>query len=97
MKEVQMTEFNKPFPELKIKKSKAAAARILLKSLTYSFALFGLLFILLLVVLANMLGSPSVMVHPVPSRAVLTARIRKAAAMICWRSSAKSRRFLFMI
>lgn len=45
MKEVQMTEFNKPFPELKIKKSKAAAARILLKSLTYSFALFGLLFI----------------------------------------------------
>lgn len=67
-----MTEFNKPFPELKIKKSKAAAARILLKSLTYSFALFGLLFILLLVVLANMLGSPSVMVHPVPSRAVLT-------------------------
>ncbi len=72
MKEVQMTEFNKPFPELKIKKSKAAAARILLKSLTYSFALFGLLFILLLVVLANMLGSPSVMVHPVPSRAVLT-------------------------
>ena len=42
-----MTEFNKPFPELKIKKSKAAAARILLKSLTYSFALFGLLFILL--------------------------------------------------
>lgn len=33
-----MTEFNKPFPELKIKKSKAAAARILLKSLTYSFA-----------------------------------------------------------
>lgn len=96
-----MTEFNKPFPELKIKKSKAAAARILLKSLTYSFALFGLLFILLLVVLANMLGSPSVMVHPVPSRAVLTLdldrRIRKAAAMICWRSSAKSRRFLFMI
>ena len=55
MKEVQMTEFNKPFPELKIKKSKAAAARILLKSLTYSFALFGLLFILLLVVLAYML------------------------------------------
>ncbi len=71
-------EFKSPFPEIKMKKRKALAAKILIKSVTYSFALFGGIFILLLVVLANMLGSPSVVVQPVPRKAVITLDLNRA-------------------
>lgn len=72
-----MTEFKSPFPEMKVKKRKAIAARILLKSVTYSFAIFGLLFILLLLILINMLGRSSVAVKPVPPRAIITLDLNR--------------------
>ncbi len=61
-----------------MKKRKALAVDILLKSVTYSFALFGLLFILLLLIVINMLKSPSVMVQPVPNRAVITLDLNRS-------------------
>ena len=73
-----MLQFRSPFPEMKMKKRKALAVDILLKSVTYSFALFGLLFILLLLIVINMLKSPSVMVQPVPNRAVITLDLNRS-------------------
>lgn len=72
-----MTEFKSPFPEMKIKRRKAIAARILLKSVTYSFAIFGLLFILLLMIVINMLSRSTVMVKPVPNTAVITLDLNR--------------------
>ncbi len=70
-------EFRSPFPELKIKKRKALAVKILLKSVTYSFALFGALFIMLLAVALNMLKTPSVMTQPVPRQAIITLDLNR--------------------
>jgi len=66
-----MPVFKNPFSDVNVKRRKALAVRILMKSITYSFAFFGLLFILLLVVLANMLRGSSVTVQPVPDKAVV--------------------------
>lgn len=69
-----MTEFDSPFPSVDIKKNKKKilAARILLKSLIYSFAIFGILFILLLIVVISMLKPQSAQIIPVPDQAVLS-------------------------
>lgn len=68
-----MTDFNTPFPEVKKKnKKKIFAARLLLRSLIYSFAIFGILFILLLFVVLNLLRQDGGRVQPVPVSALLT-------------------------
>ena len=68
-----MTDFNAPFPEVKRKnKKKIFAARLLLKSLIYSFAIFGILFIFLLFVVLGLLRQDGGRAQPVPKSAILT-------------------------
>lgn len=68
-----MSEFNTPFPDVNIKKNKkkVLAAKILLKSLVYSFAIFGILFVLLLIVVISMLKPQASQLYVVPEQAVL--------------------------
>ena len=67
-----MTDFVKPFPEIKKKsKKKLLASRLLLKSLVYSFAIFGALFILLLLIVLGMIRQDMGNVVLVPKSAVL--------------------------
>lgn len=68
-----MTDFKAPFPEVKKKnKRKIFAARLLLKSLIYSFAIFGILFIMLLLVVLGLIRQDSGGVVLVPKSALLT-------------------------
>lgn len=68
-----MTDFKAPFPEVKKKnKRKIFAARLLLKSLIYSFAIFGILFIMLLLVVLGLIRQDSGGVVLVPKFALLT-------------------------
>lgn len=56
---------------MKVNRKKALATKILMKSITYSFALFGLLFIVLLLFVLNMLKQDSFVAAEVPDKAVL--------------------------
>ncbi len=67
-----MDNFDKPFPALAIKKRKLVAGKILLKSLIYAFAIFGLLFILLLMIVTALLRQDAGVVGDVPSVGILT-------------------------
>lgn len=68
-----MTDFNAPFPEIKKKnKRKIFAARLLLKSLIYSFAIFGILFIMLLLVVLGLIKQDTGSAVLVPKSALLT-------------------------
>ena len=68
-----MTDFKAPFPEVKKKnKRKIFAARLLLKSLIYSFAIFGILFIMLLLVVLGLIRQDTGSVVLVPKSALLT-------------------------
>ena len=67
-----MTDLKTPFPEVKEKnKKRIFAACLLLKSLIYSFAIFGILFILLLFVVLDLLHQDGVRAKPVPKSAIL--------------------------
>lgn len=66
-----MDKIETPFPVTSISRKKRLAARLLMKSVVYSFALFGLLFIVLLVFILNMLGQETVMTADVPDKAIL--------------------------
>lgn len=72
-----MPEFKTPFPEIKTARKKAWAAKILLRSVTYSLAIFGLLFIILLLALLGMVGRSSAVVRSVPAKAVITLDLDK--------------------
>lgn len=67
-----MSEFDTPYPVVKKNKKKILATKILLKSLIYSFAIFGILFILLLLVVISMLRQESGVVTIMPKKAILT-------------------------
>lgn len=67
-----MAEFKTPFPEIKVNSKKMRKTKLLLRTLVYSFAIFGLLFIVLLFAALGMLGGSSKITHPVPSKAVIT-------------------------
>lgn len=68
-----MTDFKAPFPEVKKKnKRRIFAARLLLKSLIYSFAIFGILFIMLLLVVLGLIRQDTGSVVLVPKSALLT-------------------------
>lgn len=68
-----MADFKAPFPEVKKKnKRKIFAARLLLKSLIYSFAIFGILFIMLLFVVLGLIKQDTGGVVLVPKSALLT-------------------------
>lgn len=67
-----MTEFNSPFPKDKRNKHRIFAARLLLKSLIYSFAIFGILFILLLLVVLGLLRKEGGSSAVLPAQAILS-------------------------
>lgn len=67
-----MNDFDKPFPAIAIRKRKLVAGKILLKSLIYAFAIFGLLFILLLMIVMALLRQDVSVAGDVPSTGILT-------------------------
>lgn len=66
-----MNDFESPFPNLFKKKKKIVATRILFKSVMYSFAIFGILFILLLLVVFGLIKQEAGVVKIVPQKTVL--------------------------
>ena len=66
-----MNQIETPFPALKTNRKKTLATKILMKSVVYSFALFGLLFILLLLFVLNMLRQDDFVAAEVPDKAIL--------------------------
>lgn len=66
-----MNDFETPFPNLFKKKKKIFAARVLFKSVMYSFAIFGILFILLLLAVFGLIKQDTGVVKIVPNKAVL--------------------------
>ncbi len=72
-----MSEFDKPFPAIVMKKRKILAAKILAKSLVYAFAIFGILFILLLLVVLGILKQDVASSSIVPEKTILTIDLNK--------------------
>ena len=68
---LKMPEVKSPFPRSHISLRKKTAIRILLKSIVYAFAIFGILFILLLLALLGMIRT-SAPVPIIPEKAILT-------------------------
>lgn len=67
-----MTTFTEPFPEITTKNhKKIKVAKLLSKSLIYAFALFGLIFILILFAVLGMLKPQTPYVAKVPDSAIL--------------------------
>lgn len=66
-----MDNFEAPFPNITKSKKKTLATRILLRSVVYSFAIFGLLFIVLMFVLLGMLRQDAGIVKDVPNKAIV--------------------------
>lgn len=72
-----MNDFAKPFPDLTLKKRKALAGKILLRSLIYAFAIFGILFILLLLIVLAILRQDAVPGIDVPDKTIITIDFNK--------------------
>lgn len=66
-----MDKFETPFPNTTKSRKKALATKILMRSVIYSFAIFGLLFIILLFVILGMLGQDSGITKVVPNKAIV--------------------------
>lgn len=66
-----MDKFEAPFPNVTKSKKKTLATRILLRSVVYSFAIFGLLFIVLMFVLLGMLRQDAGIVKDIPNKAIV--------------------------
>lgn len=66
-----MDKFEVPFPTLNKNKKKALATKILLKSIIYSFAIFGLLFIVLLFIVLGMLRQDAGVTKSIPNKAIV--------------------------
>lgn len=77
-----MNQIETPFPALKTNRKKALATKILMKSVVYSFALFGLLFILLLLFVLNMLRQDDFVAAEVPEKAILVVDFNENYAEI---------------
>ncbi len=67
-----MNDFDAPFPQNCYQPPRATAFRILLKATVCALAVFGLLFILLLVLLAGFVGSDGRVKAVVPPQAIMT-------------------------
>ena len=68
-----MSEFEMPFPdESKQDKRKIETAKLLSKSLVYAFAIFGLIFVIILFLILGMLRPQGRVIAPVPPSAVLS-------------------------
>lgn len=66
-----MDKFETPFPNPARNKKKTLATRILMRSVIYSFAIFGFLFIILMFVLLGMLRQDAGVVKKVPHKAIV--------------------------
>ena len=73
-----MKDFESPFPAVGRDRKKQLAAKILLRSLLYAFALFGLLFIVLLFVILGILRQDTAVTAEVPDKAVLVVDFDEA-------------------
>lgn len=73
-----MSEFDKPFPAIVIRKRKLLAAKILTKSLVYAFAIFGILFILLLLVVLGILRQDMKSSSMVPEKSIVMIDFNKS-------------------
>lgn len=71
VREWNMDKIETPFPATGAGRKRTLAARLLMKSVVYSFALFGLLFIVLLVFVLGMLRQETGVVADVPDKAIL--------------------------
>ena len=68
-----MNEFDLPFPEeSKQDRKKIETAKLLSKSLIYAFAIFGLIFVIILFLILGMLRPQGKVVASVPRSAILT-------------------------
>ena len=67
-----MVEVSTPFPERKLRRKKVINTKILIKSLVYAFAIFGLLFIIFLLSIIGLLRQETGAPAAVPSSAILT-------------------------
>lgn len=72
LKENLMKDFDNPFPKMNNDPKRIFAARLLLKSVMWAFAIFGVLFIILLLVVFNLIKGEAQTVPAVPNSAVLT-------------------------
>ena len=73
-----MPEITTPFPELRSKRKRILHTKILVKSVVYAFAIFGVLFILFLLAILGMLRQEAGMSATVPGRAVLTINFNQS-------------------
>ena len=73
-----MTEKLTPFPKDTAKRKKKLAVRILIKSLVYAFAIFGILFILLLLVILGLLRQEPGRATTIPRQTVLKINFDEA-------------------
>ena len=73
-----MSEKLKPFPKDTAKRKKKLAVRILIKSLVYAFAIFGILFILLLLVILGLLRQEPGRATTIPRQTVLKINFDEA-------------------
>lgn len=75
-----MLEVENTFPKVVKKRRKILATRILLKSVVYAFAIFGILFILLLMSVLGLLRQESGVVAKLPNSAILQVDFDKKYA-----------------
>ena len=73
-----MSEKLTPFPKDTAKRKKKLAVRILIKSLVYAFAIFGILFILLLLVILGLLRQEPGRATTIPRQTVLKINFDEA-------------------
>ena len=67
-----MVQFDSPFPKTRKSLRKVLSLRIMMKALLIALAIFGVLFIFVLVGLIGLLGTETKLTLPVPEKAILT-------------------------
>ena len=78
-----MTQMTEPFPKMAGKsRRRLLSLNLLMKSVTYAFAILGILFVLLLVVAIGLLRKEAVPVQAVPQQAVLFVNFDDAVSEI---------------
>ena len=67
-----MINLDSPFPKVSKNIRKVVSFKIFSKAILFALAIFGLVFILLLIALIGLLGKESQMAEPMPEKAILT-------------------------
>ena len=78
-----MAQINEPFPKMAGKnRRKLLSIKLLTKAVTYAFAILGILFVLLMVVVISLLRKEAAPAQPVPEQAVLFVNFDDAVSEI---------------